>query len=274
MKLLHVSTPLSWRGGEQQLAYLLEGAPQNEMKQMVLCPAGSVMEVFCKKRSIQHVVFSKGFLPDLFLAKKIAVICREQNINLVHLHDSHAHTAAVLSCMLFQNKAPLILSRKVDFPIGGNLFSAYKYNHSSIKKIICVSEKIKEIIAPAIRNQSLLAVVHDGIDLEKFAFQKSNILRKEYRITDDELLVANVAAIAPHKDHFTFVDTAEFLLKKKFKAMFFIIGDGPERKQIEKYITGKNLQKQVILTGFRNDIPQILPEIDIFLFTSKTEGLG
>ena len=274
MKVLDVSTPLSWRGGEQQLAYLLEELPTNDVNQMVVCPVVSAMEDYCKRKSVQYFVFKKGFLSDLFLAKEIANICREEKIDLAHLHDSHAHTAAVLSCLFYGNKASLILSRKVDFPIGGSLFSAYKYNHPSIKKIICVSEKIKVIMAPEIRNKSLLAMVHDGIDLARFTFQNTNILRKQYNVPADELIVANVAAIAPHKDYFTFVDTAELLLRKNFKAKFFIIGDGPEKKQIEKYIAYKNLQKEIILTGFRNDIPQILPEIDVFLFTSKTEGLG
>src|ERR1035437_9556717 len=195
MNVLHVSTPLSWRGGEQQLAYLLEELPSGEVRQMVICPADSAMENYCIRKSVQYFSFRKKNLSDLFLAKQIVAVCREQNIDLVHLHDSHAHTAAVLSCLLFQNKTPFVLSRKVDFPIRGNLSSAYKYNHSSIKKIICVSEKIKEIIAPKIRNSSLLAVVHDGIDLAKFSFQKSNILRREYRVSEDELLVANISAI-------------------------------------------------------------------------------
>ena len=274
MNVLHVSTPLSWRGGEQQLAYLLEELPSNEVNQMVVCPESSAMEEYCKKKSVLYFTFKKGFLSDLFLAKQIAHVCREQKIDLVHLHDSHAHTAAVLSCTVFQNKTPLVLSRKVDFPIGGNIFSSYKYNHPSIRKIICVSEKIKEIVTPEIHNKLLLSVVYDGIDLAKFTFQNAHVLRKQYNVPEDELIVANVAAIAPHKDYFTFVDTAELLLRKNFKAKYFIIGDGPERKTIEKYIADKNLQEKIILTGFRNDIPQILPKVDIFLFTSKTEGLG
>ena len=36
----------------------------------------------------------------------------------------------------------------------------------------------------------------------------------------------------------------------------------------------KGLQNDLIFTGFRNDVPDILPEVDLFLITSKTEGLG
>ena len=36
----------------------------------------------------------------------------------------------------------------------------------------------------------------------------------------------------------------------------------------------KRLSEKIILAGFRPDVPEILPEIDLLLFTSKTEGLG
>jgi len=73
----------------------------------------------------------------------------------------------------------------------------------------------------------------------------------------------------------TFVDTAAILLEKNTNRHFFIIGgDGGEATAIQTYIEKKGLQSFISLTGFRSDIPKILPEIDVFLFTSKEEGLG
>jgi glycosyltransferase involved in cell wall biosynthesis len=46
------------------------------------------------------------------------------------------------------------------------------------------------------------------------------------------------------------------------------------KNEIKTYIRSKSLLNYITLTGFRNDIPDILPELDLFLFTSKTEGLG
>ena len=45
-------------------------------------------------------------------------------------------------------------------------------------------------------------------------------------------------------------------------------------KEIRSYVENKNLNKHITFTGFRSDIPKKLPELDVFLITSKTEGLG
>lgn len=274
MNVLHISTPMSWRGGEQQLAYLIEELSKKNISQLVVCSAGSEMEKYCQNNKINFTSQPKPISISLFSAKRISAICKKFGIDLIHAHDSHAHSVSVLSASLFGNKTPVVLSRKVDFPINRNWFSRYKYNHRSIKKIICVSEAVKNVLSPDIKNKNVLASVYDGIDLKKFKYTASGILRYGFSILPDELIIGNVAAIAPHKDYFTFVNTAEILLKKNLNAKFLIIGDGPEKTAIESYIRSKNLQGKIIMTGFRNDIPKILPELDMFLFTSKTEGLG
>jgi len=55
---------------------------------------------------------------------------------------------------------------------------------------------------------------------------------------------------------------------------FFIIGTGPLEEKIKQYCIQKKLSNHIIFTGFRTDIQEILPELDIFLMTSETEGLG
>ena len=120
-----------------------------------------------------------------------------------------------------------------------------------------------------------MKVVHSGIDLSKFKYKSTGVLRKEFRVPDTTSIIATVAAIDPHKDYFTFVDTAAILLEKQTNLHFFIIGgDGGEATAIQTYIEKKGLQSFITSIGFRKDIPKILPEVDVFLFTSKEEGLG
>ncbi len=167
----------------------------------------------------------------------------------------------------------------MDFPIGKSLLSSWKYNARSVSRIVCVSDFIRELITPDIKLPEKLTTVHSGIDLQRFEqvgkSLKTNRLRSEYQIPEEHFLVANIAAIAPHKDYFTFVKTAEKLIHDDFPATFLAIGaDGGELAQIRQFIQEKKLEDRIILTGFRSDVPQVLPELDLLLFTSKTEGLG
>ena len=274
MKVLHISTPMSWRGGEQQLANLIDELARKNISQWVLCSSHSAMSAYCKKNKINSITQRKPSSFSFMAAFRIAKLCKNLEIDLMHVHDSHAHSLAVLANVLFHGKTSIILSGKVDYPIRNNWYSHFKFNHHSIKAIISVSKKISEIIAPDIKNKKIISTVYDGIDFLRFKFKNEGLLRKEFGISSDELIIGNVAALAPHKDYFTFVDTAEIILKKKIKAKFLIIGSGPDKNKIENYISSKKLQTQVLLMGFRNNIPQLLPEFDIFLFSSKTEGLG
>ena len=269
--VLHISTALSWRGGEQQLAYLLESLEEN-VEQYVLCAKGSAMEKFCQEKGYRCYAQKKTSGLDLGFALTIKKLCRTLEIDLCHMHDAHAHTFAILAAYL-GNKTPLILSRRVDFPIKQKWTSKKKYNHPAIKKILCVSDTIKKITAPDIEDKNKLVTVHSGIDLKKFSAPKG-ILRKDLKINGDPFLVGNTSALADHKDYFTFLDVAAAVIKVDPTIRFVIMGDGPLAKEIKAYHQKLELSKSVVFTGYRTDIPEILAELDAFLITSKTEGLG
>jgi len=273
-KILHISSHHTWRGGEQQVSYLIQGLRNYNCLQWVLCAEGNAMEAYCEHNGIPHYSYQNVFSKSFKNQKVLTDICERHQIDLIHVHDSHSHTLAFMSAV-FGNERPIIVSRRVDFPLKDNYFSRKKYNHPSIKRYLCVSNKIKEVVSQGIEDISKIKVVHSGIDVSRFNPDRSKkILRKEYRIPDEKLLIGNVAAIADHKDYFTFVNTADILIRKNVDAVFMIIGEGVLDQDIRKYIGSKKLEDRIIMTGFRDDIPDILPEFDIFLFTSKTEGLG
>lgn len=270
LHILHVATARSWRGGEQQAAYLIGELEKMGINQTILCTRGSAMEAHCQKQRWNFITAKKTSSLSFGFSKTLQTLCIQLDISLCHLHDSHAHTFAILAAVVFGNKTPLVLSRRVDFPIGKSWFSKYKYNHPAVKKIICVSQKICEITAPDIRNKAVLHTIHSGIDLSKF--RHSGKLQEE--LNTAKKLIGNTSALADHKDYFTFIDTAEKVLKNRSDVLFLIFGTGPLQAEIKKYITEKGLNSEILLLGFRKDIPTLLGDLDVFLMTSKTEGLG
>jgi len=275
MKILHFSSAKSWRGGEQQIAYLLQELRLLGIEQQVLCVASSPLATFCTSENFPFETYKKRASIDPIPSLKLRHLVQNHKIDLVHMHDAHAHTFACISASLFGVRTPFVLSRRVDFPIKNNALSKWKYNHKNIKAILCVSNFIKQVITPDIQQTTKIQVVHSGIDLTRFNHKQQSILRESFSIPKDSPLIANVAAIAPHKDYFTFVDTAQMILSKRPEARFLIIGgDGGQEQMIRDYIQQKGLEQQIQLSGFRKDVPVILPEVDVFLFTSQEEGLG
>ncbi|MCP4521296.1 MAG: glycosyltransferase family 4 protein [Cytophagales bacterium] len=274
MKVLHLSSERTWRGGEQQIAYLIEESIKQGVECFVACRKGSAFEEHCEKKGIPF--FALGFRNELDFktASRIKKICKEQQIDIVHMHSSHSHAMAVWSNLL-GNNVKFVLSRRVDFPMKDNFLSRFKFNHSCISRIVCVSHKIEEVMRKDLKNPNVCVTVHSGIDIKRFEHSENKgILHKEYNLPENCRIVANISAIAPHKDYYTFVDTVAELAKELENVHYFVIGEGGERENIENYIQEKGLEKVITLTGFRNDIPMLMQEIDVFLMTSETEGLG
>lgn len=275
MKILHLSSAISWRGGEQQIAWLFLELQKLGLEQWIACPRDSALEEWCLRQDHPMMEYTKRSSADPYPGLVIRRFCRKHKIDLVHIHDSHAQNYALFSTAWWGNKVPMVLSRRVDFPIGDHFLSRWKYRHPAIRRILCVSDFIRQLLAKDLGQSERLQVVYDGVDLTRFGFVRSGRLHRELQLADGQFLIGNVAAIAPHKDYFTFVDTVALLVKTDLPAHFLIIGgDGGEEELIREYIAEKGLQNRITLLGFRTDVPELLPELDLFLFTSKTEGLG
>lgn len=271
MRVIHLSAEKTWRGGEQQIAYLLEELNRFKVEQLVVCKAGSAFETYCVTNNVPYksLAFSNQF--DLSSSIKLKKIAVEFKADIIHLHSSHAHAIAVWAYYL-GNKTNLVLSRKVDFPISKNVLSKLKYNCPAIKKIICVSNAIKVMMQKDIHDKNKCITIYDGIDISKFETKKSK-LRNEFSIPSNIKIIGSTAAIADHKDYPTFLEAIK-QINSSINAHYFIIGDGPLRNEIEELVIANNLQHKVTFTGFRTDINELLPELDVFVLSSKTEGLG
>ena len=274
MKVLHLSSEKSWRGGEQQIAYLIEEHKKLSINSFIASKKGSEFSKHCAFQGWEYIEAPFSNSIDLWSALTIRKYCKEKQIDIVHMHGSGSHGVGVISASL-GNKAKLILSRRVDFQLKDNFLSKWKYKHPSIKKILCVSNKIKEIVSKSISNKTICQTIYSGIDLSKFApGNKEHTLRKQFNIDQKSFLIGNTSALADHKDYFTFVDTAQAILEKKPNTSFIIFGKGPLEQEVKQYISEKGMNKEFTFTGFVDNIPMLLPQIDLFLMTSKTEGLG
>ncbi len=274
MNILHLSTPKSWRGGEQQVYWLFEEIELlQQHKQLLVCPQKSVMQQKCIANNWKHITLKNAHHFNLVTIRFLAEIAKQNKIDIIHLHDAHALNMGILASCLFGMKIPMVFTRRVDFELNKNWFTRFKYNHFWLKKIICVSEKIKNVISKDIQLKSRLTTVHSGVDTKRFI--GGNNFKNELKIDKTSILIGNASALSDHKDLITFVEVAQQIINKTNKKVHFVlIGEGKERSIIERRIKELKLTTYFTLTGFRNDIAEILPQLDIFLMTSKEEGLG
>ena len=118
-------------------------------------------------------------------------------------------------------------------------------------------------------------VIYNGVDLDVFNPDKVKCnFRKELGLSKDDILIGNIAAFTPQKGHIFFLESIPLVLNKYPNAKFVFVGDGFLRSEIENKIEELNIVENVILTGFRTDIPDILNSLDIFALSSNNEGMA
>jgi glycosyltransferase involved in cell wall biosynthesis len=143
-------------------------------------------------------------------------------------------------------------------------------------RFICVSEANRDKgrkLGLFRKDQSIL--IRSGIDLERFTTPLKNReeMRRELDISPDVPLVTMIACFKPQKAPLDFVHIAGLVKKEIPHARFLMVGDGVLREKIEILKIQLSLEKELILLGWRRDIPEMLNASDCLVLTSLWEGL-
>ena len=117
-------------------------------------------------------------------------------------------------------------------------------------------------------------VMKNAININDYVFD--NIVRRNVRTEfgiEDDTVLGNVANFTPAKNHTFLIDIFSEYHKYNKQSKLLLVGDGPNRCEIEKKIEKLGLQRFVILTGVRKDVNRLLQAMDVFVFPSLYEGL-
>ncbi|WP_455781261.1 glycosyltransferase [Megamonas funiformis] len=139
----------------------------------------------------------------------------------------------------------------------------------------CSQEAGKWMFGDKLWNKKKHFIIENSIETKSFLFDinKRNYLRNFYNVKD-AIVIGHTGRFAKEKNHDFIIDIFYELVKKGKNVYLFLIGDGILRSKIEKKIKELQLNNRVFILGERNDVNELLNMMDIFLFPSKTEGLG
>ena len=118
--------------------------------------------------------------------------------------------------------------------------------------------------------------VNNGIVLEHFDRNKYDreAIRASLDVKKDEFLVGHVGRYHIQKNHEKIVEIFCALLKEEPKAKLLLIGRGELKEQIMDMVNQRGIDDKVIFLENRQDIPELMCAMDVFLFPSKWEGFG
>jgi len=283
VKVLHVNTERTWRGGEQQVLYLARGLHARGVEQELLCQQGSVLAARAREAGLPVWERRMRGEVDLPAMRAIAAKLRAGRFDVIHMHTSHGHTLGVLGARFAGrrragDRPATVVSRRVDFSIHKRRvldFARLKYTWG-LDRILCVSDMIRHVLLRDGLPEALLGVVHSGIDVARLdgAPERREDYRREFRVPPGGALVLNVAHCADHKGQRFLVAAAPAVLARRPDTRLVIVGEGELLEPLRAQARELGVADRVLLPGFRSDVPSLLRAADLFAFPSHLEGLG
>lgn len=123
-------------------------------------------------------------------------------------------------------------------------------------------------------NKNNVKVIPNAIDAKKFSYSEVTRIskRKEFNL-NDAFVIGHIGRFTEQKNHLFLLEVFNSIKNIKKNAKMILIGDGPLHSNIENRIVELDLVNDIFMLGIRDDIPNLLQIMDIFVFPSTHEGL-
>ena len=285
INLLYVITKLELGGAQKQLLNSISLLYKEIFTPFLFtCQTGllyqeasSINGLYIKKS--KFLERSINPLKDLLALIEIYFFIKKNNIDIVHTHSSKAG-------ILGRWAARLAKVKVIIHTVHGWSFNDYQPRLTKMffiwleritagitSKLIVVSNYDKEKgLHNGIGDNNKYTLIRYGIDYAAFQARREDI-RQALGINADDLVVGMISCLKPQKCPQDFIRLASLVNKVLPKVRFILVGDGILHNHVEELINTFNLRSQLILTGWRKDIPPILQALDVFALTSLWEGL-
>lgn len=251
-------------------------------KAFCLCKKGSELHKRLHNERLPHrsIKIFSHYSPLQML--RIRRLLRKESIDVVHAH--FLHDLWLLSPALWGvPEISLFATCHMLFSRTKKKDWLHRLLYNRANKLIVLTQIAKEVHLSClpVSSNNMLVIPH-GVDLSEFSFEKynRNSAREEFGIKPDEPLVGCIGRLDQGKGQEELIHAAFEVLKKFPNCKFLIVGEETKGEGIEfsdkiKHLIKQfRLEKNVILTGYRSDIPQILRALDIFVFPSYKETFG
>ncbi len=153
---------------------------------------------------------------------------------------------------------------------------AQRWGWQRADRVLSVSSRLAEKMASAVGvPRECVSVIRNGVNLARFTNARSAEERRALGAPDEKtILIGAVGRLVEVKDHATFIDAIHILRARGYDVLGVIAGDGPLKGNLQSRIERSGLDGRVRLLGHRPDVEAIFAGIDIFVQSSKSEGMS
>lgn len=214
------------------------------------------------------------------LAGKMIDIVKTDNLDVLHVHYAIPHaSAALLAKQILATQGiniPVVTTlHGTDITLVGReatMETVVTWSIQNSDAVTAVSDSLKQDTYKHFNTNKDITVIPNFIDFTRFNKQKKEHFKKAIAPNNEKILV--------HTSNFRKVKRVEDVVRvfakvnKVIPGKLLLIGDGPERANIEKICREEDLCENITFLGKQDAIEEILSVCDLFLLTSESESFG
>ena len=274
IRILNIISDTNIGGAGRPVLTYLKYMNRERFEAAVALPRGSLLTERIRALDIHafevDAISDKSFDPAGIKALKQVI--RNWNPDIVHTHGSLSGRIAGKQC-----GCKVIYTRHSVFPVspkiskGPGKLANKIINEHYADRIIAVSPAAVENLTDGGIRRDMIDVVYNGVErLTPAPQEKKAALRDEFGIREGVFTAAIMARVIDYKGHMDILEAARILRDQGLDFVILICGTGEEDyvKEVKTRIAEYGLEKQVILAGFRKDVPEILSILDVQLNAS------
>lgn len=280
LKILKVCTSRSWGGMEMSMATISARLRDRGHDVHPVCYTNSRIHERLKKLGFEPVTLDLWGKFHPFKAFWLSRYINRHDIDVVHT-DYSRDLFTLVPALKWSRPTPLVLHKHVGTIRPKNL-PVHPYLYRNVDHVIAISRVIeKNLLETHPLRPDQVSVIHHGIDMTRFMpdAERRAAVRAEFGIRDGELVVGIVGRLQESKGHLQFLEVARRILPEFPHTRFVIVGEATrgedeEANAILEKIEQAGLGDRMILTGYRDDVPDVLGAMDLFLFPTHSEAFG
>jgi len=280
MKVLHITSELDGGGIDRLLYdYCIRMSDTVHFDFAICADKKGILESGLENAGskIYHIARLRG---SLFKSmRQLSKILQSEHYDIIHIHSDYKSIVALFVAWFNGVKVRIAHSHIA--------FAPETIKEKAIRKVItpftklfatdlfaCGKDAGEWVWGSKAMSKSNFHIMNNAIDARSFTFdEKKRIgIRKELNI-ENKFVVGNVARFCYQKNHEFLILIFTEIKKLCPDSILLLIGRGELEADVKKLVASKNLTDSVIFLGVRNDVPDLLNAMDVFLLPSRFEGL-
>ncbi|MEN3158178.1 glycosyltransferase [Alkalimonas sp. NCh-2] len=274
MNILFVISGLKMGGAEVQVCALASELHKQGNKVAIVSMIDEI-EVRPESNDIQVITLGLKGMASIFNGViRFRKVVKDFNPDVVHSHLFHAIIFSRLYKKVFSLRR-LVCTAHNTYDGGFSRVALYRVTDSFNDYFTNVSqEAVDSFISNRATKPGRIKLVYNGIDIKKFRpdITFRHTVRSEFNIPDKAKLVLAVGRLHVQKNFTLLLDVISSI--KEHQIFLLIVGAGPLLAQLREKAIELDIEKNVIFTGVRSDVPHLMSASDLFVLSSSWEGFG